>query len=57
MKVTHRNGTVWTLTARKFLVCTGAGPATPSIRGLSAVPFLTYRDVLASFQAARSVRF
>jgi pyruvate/2-oxoglutarate dehydrogenase complex dihydrolipoamide dehydrogenase (E3) component len=33
------------LTARRFVVCTGAGPAIPPIAGLSESPHLTYESV------------
>jgi pyruvate/2-oxoglutarate dehydrogenase complex dihydrolipoamide dehydrogenase (E3) component len=33
------------LEARRFVVCTGAEPAPPPIRGLGEVPYLTYRTV------------
>jgi pyruvate/2-oxoglutarate dehydrogenase complex dihydrolipoamide dehydrogenase (E3) component len=31
-----------TITAKKILLCTGARPTIPSVRGLSEVPYLTY---------------
>ena len=33
------------LTARRFLICTGASPVVPPIPGLQDVPFLTYETV------------
>lgn len=33
------------LTARRFLICSGASPATPPIPGLDSVEFLTYETV------------
>ncbi|CAE8622993.1 unnamed protein product [Polarella glacialis] len=33
------------VTSRFFIICTGAGPATPPIRGLEAVPYLTYETI------------
>ena len=33
------------LTARRFLVCTGASPTIPAIPGLDTIPFLTYETV------------
>ena len=33
------------ITARRYLVCTGAGPAIPPIDGLAEVDFLTYESV------------
>ena len=34
-----------TVTAKKILLCTGARPTIPSVRGLSDVPYLTYEQV------------
>jgi len=33
------------ITARRYLVCTGAGPAIPPIQGLAEIDFLTYETV------------
>ncbi|MFQ3583185.1 MAG: FAD-dependent oxidoreductase [Chloracidobacterium sp.] len=33
------------LTAKYFLICTGARPSPPDLRGLDAVPFLTYETI------------
>ncbi|MDP8948306.1 MAG: FAD-dependent oxidoreductase [Actinomycetota bacterium] len=34
-----------TITAKKILLCAGARPTMPSVRGLSEVPYLTYEQV------------
>lgn len=36
-------------------LCTGAGPAKPSLRGLSGVPHWTYRDVFQATEVPRSM--
>ena len=35
------------VTARRFVVCTGADPVVPSIPGLAETPFCTYKDVFS----------
>src|SRR5690349_13043404 len=35
------------VTSRHFVVCTGAEPIVPSLRGLAESPFLTYKDVFS----------
>lgn len=39
-----------TLTAKRFLLCTGAQPALPPIQGLGDVPFLTYEQIFDNDQ-------
>lgn len=34
------------ITSRRFIICTGAEPATPPIAGLAETPYCTYRDIL-----------
>lgn len=44
-----------TITARNFLVCTGATPFTPPLPGLDRTPHLTYHDVFDTFQLPASL--
>ena len=48
LRVTFANGTTSAFEGRKFLVCTGAEPATTGIRGLANAGFWTYQTVLRS---------
>jgi hypothetical protein len=55
LSVHMNNGTEVSIRAKKFILCTGAGPSMPSIRGLSSVKYWTYRDVMQATHVPRSV--
>eukprot|EP00435_Cladocopium_sp_Y103_P070388 s21_g35.t1 len=38
-------GTTSVVTADRFILCTGAGPVLPPLKGLDAVPFFTYETI------------
>ena len=55
LSVHMSNGSITQIQAKKYIVCTGAGPVTPSIRGLSSVKYWTYRDVVQATHVPRSI--
>lgn len=44
MQLTGESGSS-VVTAERFILCTGAGPALPALKGLDAVPFFTYETI------------
>jgi len=55
MTIEQRNGSKIEVRGKKYLICTGAGPSKPSIRGLSGVKHWTYRDVFKATEVPRSL--
>ncbi|GAC1598585.1 MAG: FAD-dependent oxidoreductase [Acidimicrobiales bacterium] len=57
VRVTHADGTVSSLEARRILICSGSRPAAPDLAGLSDASYLTSENVFELDEAPDSVCF